>query len=66
MIMTTNMSEVFNSVFKGARNLLIIALVQLTFSYLNSYFIARREKGAHRLTFDEQYTPYLMLKLRPV
>ena len=34
-IMTTNMSEVFNSVLKGARSLPISALVQLTFSRLN-------------------------------
>ena len=30
-IMTTNMSEVFNSVLKGVRNLLVTVLVQLTF-----------------------------------
>ena len=30
-IMTTNMYEVFNSVLKGARSLLVIALVQSTF-----------------------------------
>ena len=53
-IMTTNMSEVFNSVFKGVRNLLIIALVQLTFFRLNSYFVSRGEQGANRLTYDEQ------------
>ena len=29
--MTTNMSEVFNSVFKGARSLLVTTLVELTF-----------------------------------
>ena len=58
-IMTTNMSEVFNSVLKGARNLPIIALVQLIFFCLNSYFVARREQGANRLAYDEQYTPYV-------
>ena len=58
-IMTTNMSEVFNSVLKGARSLPISALVQLTFSRLNSYFVARREQGAARLTSDEQFTPYV-------
>ena len=42
-IMTPNMSKVFNSVLKGARNLLITTLVQLTFFCLNSYFVARRE-----------------------
>ena len=41
-IMTTNMSEVFNSVLKGARRLPLTALVQLTFSRLNSYFVAKK------------------------
>ncbi|RVW35600.1 hypothetical protein CK203_112562 [Vitis vinifera] len=45
-IMTTNMSEVFNGVLKGARNLPITALVQLTFYRVNSYFTVRREHGA--------------------
>ena len=58
-IMTTNMLEVFNSVLKGARSLPLTALVQLTFSRLNSYFVARREQGADRLASDEQFTPYV-------
>ena len=58
-IMTTNMSEVFNSVLKRARSLPLTALVQLTFSRLNSYFVVRREQGAERLTSDEQFTPYV-------
>ena len=53
------MSEVFNSVLKGACNLPFIALVQLAFFRLNSYFVARREQGANRLTFDEKFTPYV-------
>ena len=53
------MSEVFNSVLQGARNLPIIALVKLIFFHLNSYFVARREQVANRLAFDEQYTPYV-------
>ena len=57
--MTTNMLEVFNSVLKGARSLPFIALVQLTFFRLNSYFVARREQGANRLAFDEQFTLYV-------
>ena len=52
-IMTTNISEVFNSVLKGAHSLPIITLVQLTFFRLNSYFVARREIGVNRLTSDE-------------
>ena len=51
------MSEVFNSVLKGAHSLPITALVQLTFFRLNSYFVARKEQGANILTSDEQYTP---------
>ena len=50
-IMTTNMSEVFKSVLKGARNLPITTLVKLTFFHLNSYFVG--EQGANRLIFDE-------------
>ena len=63
-IMTTNMSEVFNSVLKGARNLPITALVQLTFFRLNGYFIVRREQGANRLASDEQYTPYVDAQIK--
>ena len=46
-LMTTNISEVFNSVLKGARSLPVTALVQLTFFRLNGYFVARRELGAN-------------------
>ena len=52
-IITTNMSEVFNSVLKGAHNLPITALVQLTFFRLNSYFVARREQRANILASNE-------------
>ncbi|XP_038721994.1 uncharacterized protein LOC120014144 [Tripterygium wilfordii] len=40
--MTTNMSEIFNSVLKGGRFLPITALVQLTFYRCNKYFVKRR------------------------
>ena len=63
-IMTTNMLEVFNSVLKGARSLPLIALVQLTFFHLNSYFVARRELGANRLASDEQFTLYVDARIR--
>ena len=53
------MSEVFNSVLKGARSLPFSTLVQLTFLRLNSYFVASREQGANRLASDEQFTPYV-------
>ena len=57
--MTTNISEVFNNVLKGARSQPVIALVQLTFFRLNGYFVARRELGANRLAFDKRFTPYV-------
>ncbi|RVW71982.1 Serine/threonine-protein phosphatase 7 long form-like [Vitis vinifera] len=63
-IMTTNMSEVFYSVLKGARSLPITALVQLTFFRLNSYFVVRREQGANRLASNEEYTPYVDAKIK--
>ena len=57
--MTTNISEVFNSLLKGACNLSINALVKFIFFRLNSYFVARRDQSANKLTFYEQYTPYV-------
>ena len=51
-IITTNMSEVFNSVLKGARSLPVTALIQLTFYRLNSYFVARKEQGYNKLALD--------------
>ena len=53
------MSEVFNNVLKGARSLPFTALVQLTFFRLSSYFVARREQAANRLSSNEQFTPYV-------
>ncbi|RVW49051.1 Serine/threonine-protein phosphatase 7 long form-like [Vitis vinifera] len=63
-IMTTNMSEVFNGVLKGARNLPITALVQLTFYWVNSYFIVRREHGTSRLASGEEFTPHIDAKIK--
>ena len=53
------MSELFNSVLKGAHSLPFTALVQLTFFRLNSYFVARRKQCTNRLASDEQFTPYV-------
>ena len=44
--MTTNASESFNGVLKGARSLPIKALVARTFFRSVEYFYKRREKGA--------------------
>ena len=62
--MTTNIYEVFNNVLKGARSLPVTALVQLTLFRLNSYFVARRELGANRLTYVEQFNPYVVAQIQ--
>ena len=59
--MTTNMSEVFNSVLKGAR---VTALVQLTFFHLNSYFVVKKKQCVNRLVSDKQYTPYVDAQIK--
>ncbi|RVW24835.1 hypothetical protein CK203_105100 [Vitis vinifera] len=63
-IMTTNMSEVFNSLLKGTHSLAVTALVQLTFFRLNSYFVVSREQSANRLASNEEYTPYIDAKIK--
>ena len=63
-MLTTSMSEVFNIVLKGAHNLPVTTLVQLTILRLNSYFVAKREQSVNRLTSDEQYTPYVDAKIK--
>nr|CAN83615.1 hypothetical protein VITISV_011368 [Vitis vinifera] len=63
-IMTTNMFEVFNGVLKGARNLPITVLVQLTFYRVNSYFTVRREHGANRLASGEEFTPHIDTRIK--
>ncbi|XP_020253751.1 serine/threonine-protein phosphatase 7 long form homolog [Asparagus officinalis] len=49
--MTTNCSESFNGVLKGARAMPIQALVARTFYRLNYYFVKRREDGAMWASF---------------
>ena len=51
--MTTKMSEMFDSVLKGAQSLPVIAFVQLTFYRVNSYFVVRRQHGSSRLASSE-------------
>ncbi|XP_020245215.1 uncharacterized protein LOC109823346 [Asparagus officinalis] len=53
-MMTTNCSESFNGVLKGARAMPIQSLVARTFYRLNSYFNKRREDGVDWTT---RYTP---------
>lgn len=62
--MTTNMSEFCNSMLKGAPNLPITALVQLTFYRVNNYFTIRQKHGASRLASGEEFTPYVDAKIK--
>jgi hypothetical protein len=58
--MTTNLSECFNGVLKGARSLPITALVKFTFFKLVSYFDDRRAKIQDQLSSGEVFSKYAM------
>ncbi|CAH9076219.1 unnamed protein product [Cuscuta europaea] len=62
-IMTTNLSEVFNSVLKGARNLPITACVQLTFYRLVKFFCVRRGFVGDALAKQYLYTPHVLANI---
>ena len=53
---TTNMSEVFYRVLKGARCLPITTLVKMKFCRANSYFAYRRSMGKKRLEEGHDYS----------
>nr|KAJ0210772.1 hypothetical protein LSAT_V11C400215000 [Lactuca sativa] len=61
-LLTTNLSEIFNSVLKGARFLPITACVQLTFYRLVHYFEVRRPSGSSARTNGNAYTPQVVVK----
>ncbi|XP_068666529.1 uncharacterized protein [Aristolochia californica] len=50
-VLTTNMSESFNNVLRGARRLPIQALVAVTFHRLNKYFVERHEFARKMTSF---------------
>ncbi|XP_021725293.1 uncharacterized protein LOC110692565 [Chenopodium quinoa] len=56
-ICTTNFSETFNNVLKGARFLPIMSLVELTFHRDNKYFTLRRESSEARFEQGLAYPP---------
>ena len=62
-LLTTNLSEIFNSVLKGARFLPITACVQLTFYRLVHYFNVRRPLGSSSQAKGYPYTPHVVAKL---
>ena len=56
--MTTNLSECFNGVLKGARSLPITAMVQFTFYKVNSYFDDHRNKTLEQLEEGQEWCKY--------
>ncbi|KAL0004987.1 hypothetical protein SO802_012548 [Lithocarpus litseifolius] len=60
--MTTNLSECFNGVLKGARSLPITAIVRFTFFKVKSYFDARRNLTLDQLEAGQEWCKYAMDK----
>ena len=58
--MTTNVSECFNGVLKGAHSLPITAMVKYTFFKLNAYFDGRRDKSIEQLNSGKKWCKYTL------
>uniref|UniRef100_A0A2N9GCN4 MULE transposase domain-containing protein n=1 Tax=Fagus sylvatica TaxID=28930 RepID=A0A2N9GCN4_FAGSY len=58
--MTTNLSECFNGVLKGARNLPITAMVEFIYFKLVHYFNDRRVKTQAQLTSGQAFSTHAM------
>ncbi|XP_025627740.1 uncharacterized protein [Arachis hypogaea] len=61
--MTTNLVECINSVLKGARNLLITALVKATFYRLNELFTWKRAEAGARINAGHVFTEHATSKI---
>ncbi|XP_076892551.1 uncharacterized protein LOC143544312 [Bidens hawaiensis] len=61
-LLTTNLSEIFNSVLKGTRFLPIAVCVQLTFYRLVHYFDVRHLMGFSAQANGDMYTPHVLAK----
>ena len=58
--MTTNVSECFNGVLKGARGLPIVAIVEFTWSKLVAYFHDRHKDITHDLSKGKIQSKYVL------
>ena len=58
--MTTNFSECFNGVLKGARGLSIAAMVKFTWCKLIAYFHDRHKQITYDLSRDKVWSDYAM------
>ena len=56
-VITTNLSKSFNSILKSARNLPIIALVELTYYRCVAYFADRYTKALAWVTIGDSLQP---------
>nr|KAJ0198666.1 hypothetical protein LSAT_V11C600319390 [Lactuca sativa] len=62
VLLTPNLSEIFNNVLKGVRFLPITACVQLTFYRLVHYFEVRCPLGSSARANGNAYTPQVVVK----
>ena len=62
--MKSNATECMNSVFKGARMLLITYLVNLAFCHTIQYFEYRRDETSDVLNQRDVYREYVIRKLK--
>jgi len=65
-VMTTNLSECFNGVLKGARSLPITAMVRFTFFKVNSYFNARCNLTLDQLEVGQEWCKYATNKFEKI
>ncbi|KAL5179049.1 hypothetical protein HKD37_01G000440 [Glycine soja] len=62
--MTTNLSEYVNKVFRGCRNIPIIALVKLTYSRCRQYFVDCDCKAQRELQSSQLYCSKVMKQIQ--
>ncbi|RYR68857.1 hypothetical protein Ahy_A03g015346 [Arachis hypogaea] len=62
--MTTNLVECIKEVLKGARNLLVTALVKATFYRLNTLFTRKRAEAEARISVDHLFSEYATEKIQ--
>ena len=62
--MTTNLSECFNKVLKGARSLPMTTMVRFTFFKVNLYFDARRNLTLDQLEAGQKWCKYATNKFK--
>ena len=64
-VLTINLSEIFNSILRGAKNISITVCVQMTFYHLVKYFNMRRSQASRYVQENSNnfFTPYVAIKI---